>query len=63
MLITTFSSVSECVLTQTLEFLGSWKSQIKEVIVSQRAIIDCNYLVISMLGALQGRGHYMNIYN
>lgn len=33
-----------------MEFLGSWKSQIKEVMGSQRA------RVINMLGALEGRG-------
>lgn len=33
-----------------------------EVIISQRAVIDCNYLVINMLGALEERGHYMNMY-
>lgn len=44
-----------------MEFRGSWKSQIKEVIISQRAIIDCNYLVITMLDALQARGPYVNV--
>lgn len=44
-----------------MEFLGSWKSQIKDVIVSQRAIIDCNYLVIAVLGAFQARGPYVNV--
>lgn len=49
-----------CVLK--MKFLGSWKSQMVEVIISQRAVIDCNYLVINMLGALEERGHYMNMY-
>lgn len=44
-----------------MEFVGSWKSQIKEVTVSQRVIIDCNYLAINMLVTLQKREHYMNM--
>lgn len=37
-----------------MKFLGSWKSQM--------AVIDYNYLVTNMLGALEEREHYMNMY-
>lgn len=66
MSITSLSSVGvfadpDTIRVLKMEFLGSWKGQIKEVIVSQRTIIDCNYLVITMLGALQARGPYVNV--
>lgn len=49
-------------LVLKIELVVFWKRQMEEVIISQRVVIDCNYLVINMLGALEKGGHYMNMY-